>query len=413
MALLGLLAAAALASSVAPAVAADVTTIDGKKFTGTLKAIAAEYVTLQVGGNDVQVPSKQLLAIEFGRKPLPLPPMTRLLELELIDGSTLRLAQFRIRGKRVETQLAVADEKLPPPRYDLTLDVVSYVMRNADDPQHRAAWKKMLANRPKRDLYVTRDGDTLNYLRGIIHQGSEDGARLEFEREAGERISLLLSRATGGLVFHRPQANELPPALCKVQDVFGNVLNARQVELKPDGGVRVLTACGVLFDYPAEAAVSRLDFAQGNLTYLSDRNFELASPELPPEEKNLRLSVYAPVLRDRQLSAEPLKIADRPPFAKGLLIAPDTVLTFDLGGEYRELQAVAGLPESLPDGSAAVRLTIAGDGQPLFSEVIRRRDPPRDIALNIRGVRQLRIIVEGDFPINGNRLILGDARVVK
>jgi hypothetical protein len=94
-------------------------------------------------------------------------------------------------------------------------------------------------------------------------------------------------------------------------------------------------------------------------------------------------------------------------------IAPDTVLTFDLGGEYREFQAVAGLPESVLDGQLAVQLIVEGDGRVLFQQTLRRKDPPKPLSLDIQGIRQLRLIVEGDFAVNGNRLILGNARVVK
>ncbi|GIW85287.1 MAG: NPCBM/NEW2 domain-containing protein [Thermogemmata sp.] len=392
--------------------AAEVITLDGKKLAGDLLAVEKERITLRVGQAQVQIPNNSLLAVELGRTVPPLPKGVKYHEIELTDGSTLRVSRFSIKQRRVECELLSGPEDVPPPRYDLSLDVVFFMMKGAEDPAVRQAWKKMLNARGKRDLYVIREGDTLNFLQGTIHGGTPDGARLDFERAEGERVSLLQSRATGGLVLAHPPRGNLPPKLCKVIDVFGNQLVAQSMELT-EGGVLVTTVAGVRFHYPKLAALARLDFSLGNLAYLSDLPLQITAPELPAEEKELRLHLHLPVLKDRGLSGEVLKVAGQPPFTKGLLIAPDTVITVEPGGEYREFQAIAGLPESVLDGQLAVQLTVEGDGRVLFQQTLRRKDPPKPLALDIQGVRQLRLIVEGDFAVNGNRLILGNARFVK
>jgi len=394
--------------------AAEVITLDGKKLTGDLLAVEKERLILRVGQAQVPVPNNTIQAVDWGRAVPAEPKGTKYHEIELTDGSTLRVSRFSIKQRQVECEPLEGPEGVPPPRYDLTLDVVFFIMRGAEDPTLRTAWKKMLNARGKRDLYVIREGDTFNFLQGTIHGGTPDGLRLDFERAEGERVSLLQSRATGGLVLAHPPQGNLPPKLCKVMDVFGNQLVAQSVQLTDDG-VQVTTVAGVRFHYPKLAALARLDFSLGNLAYLSDLPFQTQAPDLPADEKEkgLRLHVQLPVLKDRGLSGDVLKVAGHPPFSKGLLIAPDTVLTFDLGGEYREFQAVAGLPESLLDGQLAVQLIVEGDGRVLFQQTLRRKDPPQSLSLDIQGVRQLRVIVEGEFPVNGNRLILGNARVVK
>lgn len=395
------------------ATAADLTTLDGKKLSGTLVAVDRDRVVLQVGDAQVQVPVNTIHAIDLARSPASIPAGIRYHEIELTDGSTLKVSRFSIKERRVECELLPGPQGASPPRYELTLDVVFSVMRNADDAAVRAAWKKMLASRGRRDLYVIREGETLNFLQGTIHGGNAEGTRLDFERSDGQRTSLLLSRATGGLVFAHAPMGVVPPTLCRVMDVFGNTLVAQTVVLTPDQGAQITTVAGVRFHYPSRAALVRLDFSLGNVAYLSDLPLQVNAPELPAEEKGLRLHLYQPVLKDRGLTGEALKVAGLSPFAKGLLVAPDVVVTIDLGGEYRELQAVAGLPEAVLDGQLAVRLVIEGDGRPLFQDTLRRKDPPRTLTLDVKGVRQLRLIVEGDFAVNGNRLVLGDARVVK
>ena len=394
--------------------AAEVITLDGKKLTGDLLAVEKERLILRVGQAQVPVPNNTIQTVEWGRAVPTLPKGTKYHEIELTDGSTLRVSRFSIKQRQVVCEPLDGPEGVPPPRYDLPLDVVFFIMRSAEDPTVRTAWKKMLSARGKRDLYVIREGDTFNFLQGTIHGGTPDGTRLDFERAEGERVSLLQSRATGGLVLAHPPQGNLPPKLCKVMDVFGNQLVAQSVQLT-DEGVQVTTVAGVRFHYPKLAALARLDFSLGNLAYLSDLPFQTLAPDLPADEKEkgLRLHLQLPVLKDRGLSGDVLKVAGHPPFSKGLLIAPDTVLTFDLGGEYREFQAVAGLPESVLDGQLAVQLIVEGDGRVLFQQTLRRKDPPKPQSLDIQGIRQLRLIVEGDFAVNGNRLILGNARVVK
>jgi hypothetical protein len=404
----------ALLCCCSPVAAAELTTLDGKKLSGVLLAVDRERVTIRVGDAPVLVPSKNVMVIELGNAAAALPSDQRYHEIELVDGSILRVSNFSIKARRLECTPLVGPPGVPPPRYELTLDVVYSVMRNAGDAAWRATWKKMLTNRSKRDLYVIREGDTLNFLQGTIHGGNAEGTRLDFERSDGQRTSLLLSRATGGLVFAHTPMGAVPPTLCKVIDRFGNTLVAQTVQFVPeDNSIQITTVAGVQVRYSSQVALVRFDFSTGNIAYLSDLPMQLTAPELPAEEKALRLHLQVPLLKDRALSGDPLKVAGHPPFAKGLLVAPDTVITWDLAGEYREFHTVAGLPESVLDGQLAIRLVVEGDGRILFQDTLRRKDPPRSLTLDVKGVQQLRIIVEGDFAVNGNRLVLGEARVLK
>jgi hypothetical protein len=60
---------------------------------------------------------------------------------------------------------------VPAPKFEIGLRAVFSALRWADDPKNREAWKKLLANRGKRDLYVVRDVEGLNYISGTILGG--------------------------------------------------------------------------------------------------------------------------------------------------------------------------------------------------------------------------------------------------
>jgi hypothetical protein len=405
---------AAMASACAGVASADdLSTTGGKVIKGKLVAVDGQGVTFSAGEVPVKVSAKDIVLIDLGNKIVPPAKDTRYHEVELTDGSTFRIVKYAIKGRKMEVEMLPGPMGVEAPRLDLGVEVVFSVMRGADDPANRDAWKKMLGLRGKRDLYVMREAGGLNFLQGTILSGSEKGDSVEFEKEDGTRTRLLLSRANGGLVFAHPQPKELPPTLCKIHDVFGNTLIARSVELNASG-VSVTTVGGLVVKYPAVSALAKLDYAQGNVAYLSDLDPQVDAPEVPADEKGLRLEIVAPVIKDRGVAGDVLKIAGEQPFSKGLSIAPETRLTYNIGGDYRDFKAVAGLPDTVLDANLAVKLTIeTDDGRVLFSEVIRRKDKARPLGLDVKGVKQLRLIVDADLPINGNRLILGDAKVQK
>lgn len=398
------LIALALVSPGAPA--DDVTTTAGKKVTGKLAAVDAKGVSLRVGDGLFEVPAREIVVVDLGNKVRPIPKEAATYsEVELADGSVLRGAKFAVKAAKLEL------EPLPGggPALELPAAAVFTAMKRAEDAKMRGDWKKMLATRGKRDLYVIQQESGLTYLQGTIKGGIADGTAIAFEKESGGEEQLRLARCAG-LVFYRPPPAAVAPTLCRVTDVYGNVLNATAVALAPDGGVTVTTVAGATARYPGTAALVRLDYALGNVAYLSDLDPQVDAPEVPPEER--RLNPVAPVLRDRSLSNEPIRL-DGGTFPKGLCVAPDTALTFTLGGDYAQFRALVGIDENGANGTSAAKVTIEADGQVLFAETVRRKDKPKGAVLAVKGVKQLRIVVEADTPLNGNYVTLADARVQK
>lgn len=394
----------------------DLTTTGGKKLTGKLVAVDAQGATFTTGETQVKVAGKDVVSIDLGNKVSPLPKeadgsAARVNEIELLDGSTFRTGKFVIKGRKLETELFPGPAEVPVPTLDLPLGAVFTVMRGAEDPKNRTAWKEMLGRRGKRDLYVFREGPRLDFVPGTILSGSNDGKELEFVKEDGTKTNLLLSRANAGLVFAPAVPAQAAGTLCKVIDVFGNTLVAKAVEFTP-AGVAVTTVSGVVVKYSSPAALAKFDYGEANVAYLSDLEPKVDAPPAAVDDKGLRTNVTAPFIRDAGVSNEPLKFGNEI-FPKGLTVAPETALTYTLTGDYREFRAVLGVPENSPDGDVAAKVTIQADGRPVFSESVRRKDKPKPLVIDIKGVKELRVIVEADLPVNGNRVVLADARVQK
>jgi hypothetical protein len=386
-----------------PLAAADLSTLTGKKHVGDVTGIADGVLTIRTEAGPVGVAVKDVFVVDFGRKVEAPAKDAKYDEIELVDGSVIRASGLAIKGKIVEPSLLAA--AAPAPKFAVPLETLFFYQRGADDAKARANWRKLLAGRGKRDLFVVRNGDELAPVPGTVLGGNDSGDGIEFEKEAGsERVSYKLTRATGGLVFNQPPRGEIPPTLCKVHDVFGNSLVARDLKVTKDG-YAVTTVAGATFTY-APAALSKLDFSQGNIAYLSDMETTVTAPQAVPGEP------YFTYLRDKNQDGAPLKI-DGISYAKGIWLYPDTTLAYKLNGDYRELKMVVGIDESVPVANSTVRLVILADGKELFAAKVSRKDSAKTLNLDVKGVKELRISLERDGLYLGNQINLAEARVQK
>lgn len=403
------LALALLACINADVTADDVTTTAGKKLNGKLTGVDAQGITFTTAGAGVQISARDIVVVDLGHPVVAPPKDATYSEIELTDGSIFRVAKFALKGKNFEV------DHLPPPAgqtvptYTLPMSSVFSAMKRADEPKQRDHWKKMLSTRGKRDLYVIQQETGLTYVQGTIQEGSADGKTIKFESENGGKADEKLLSRCAGLVFYQPQPASVPPTLCRVIDVYGNSLNAANIAISADGVV-VTTVAGASVKYASTASLSKLDYALGNVAYLSDLQPQVETPDLPAEEKKLNPSVAW--LKDRSLANDGIKL-DNQPYPKGICIAPDTVLTYALGGDYAQFKAMVGIDENGTNATSAAKVTIEADGQILFTDVVRRKDKPKGVVLTVKGVKSLRVIVEADTPLNGNYVILADARVQK
>ena len=404
-----LLAAVAALST---ASAADVTTLAGRKVSGAVVAIDATAVTVQEAGatTPTRLTVKELALVEF--RPSTPPKEAKFDELELTDGSVLRLTKLSVRGKQIEPTLLTPAEAVSAPKFDLPLAAAFSYSRNADDAKSRDDWQKLLTGRGKRDLFVVRGADGLNPLAGTVLEGTEAGDALAFEREDGQRVTLKLSRASGGIAFNQPARDQVPPTLCKVTDAFGNTLVATRLDLAGTA-LTVTTVAGATVTYADRNAIVRLDFRQGNLTYLSD--LDAAADYAPPEKDGLlgeQFGYQRKLTRDRSLDGFDLTL-NGTKFTRGVALPPDCVATYKLAGDYREFKAVVGIPDGANRESWSLRLRVEVGGRAVFDEVLTKAAKPRELVLNVKDAKELRVSVERVGLFAGDQMLLGDARLQK
>jgi hypothetical protein len=379
-------------------------TLAGKTIEGDLVSLSDKEVVLRAKTGILATPLTDVLDLAFPAAPAP-PADSRYGDLELTDGSILHCSQILVPRDQFEAKL------LSGPSVHGPLKAVLSFLGEAEDPKVREEWRGFVAKKTNQDLLAVRDAQgKVNVLDGTFGNGDEKGTSIEFELAAGAKRQLSLTRIHA-LSFVRAPDRSAPAPTCKVFDTSHNVLVAARTSLSGEN-LDTTTASGATARLPL-SQVARLDFSLGKLAYLSDLD-----PVKVVESLNVEgVNHYR---RDKNLDDGPLRLVTRTEertepttFSKGLALHAYTELTYDIGGQYKEFQAIFGVDPAV-GGDSNVKITIEGDGHELLSTEVRRKDNPRPVTCNVAGVRLLRIVVS---PLNlldlGNHLNIVDAKVRK
>lgn len=373
---------------------AKLRTLTGKSYEGELTSLSDQEIVFQAKDERVTVPVRDVLDIELPAAAAP--QQSQYHDIELNDGSLLHCAQLALKGNQIEAKLVGGLElKIP-------LTAVSYVLKDAHDAKVREEWQGILAKRGKSDLLAVKDAEGKpNAFEGTLGEADAKGETIEFETASGKRRPAL--ERVQAMSFLRKAEVNAAPVVCRVRDSGQDLLMAARVALDANG-FTVTTVSGIKVELP-RTAVARLDYSKGKITFLSD-----LEPVKVTERSSVGLVDH--YRRDKNLEEAPLKVA-KETFAKGLSLHAYTELVYDIGGEYKEFKAVLGVDPTV-GGDSHVKVTIEGDGRELFAGEIRRKDPPKTLTIDVKNVKQIRIVVASTGLLDlGDHVNLADAKVSK
>ena len=377
----------------------EVQTVGGDAISGSLVELNDQKVTLQTAAGQVSLEIDKVAAVSpKGNGP---PAQQAAVWVKLVDGSLL-----------VGQDYAVADgqARLTTPEGTIEVparDVVS-VRLQAQTEATAAQWTRIIEGKIDADLIVVRSDQSLDYHKGVLHNVT--GQTVEFALD-GEILPVKRPKVYG-LIYRHPAGRQLPEAHCRLTDAAGSQWLVRSIVLEkeklrwttPTG----LTATRVL------ASVTRVDFSEGKIVFLSDLKPESVTwtPFFGTNGKLPALAEFYAPRRDRALGAKPLKLGGKQ-YAKGLALHSRTEMVFRLPGRFRRLVAIAGIDEGVrPRGN--VRLVIRGDDRVLLEKTVAGTDPPLPVDLDLSGVRRLAILVDfGEDLDVADHLDLCEARVIK
>jgi hypothetical protein len=378
-------------------------TLAGKMEEGDLVSISDTEITLQGKEGPIKTPLAQ--ALDFTLPYETSLPSENYSDVELTDGSVFHCLQYALKGTKLDCKLANGQS------VTLGLAAVASILNDAQNPKIRDEWKAILAKKSNLDQLAVKDAEgKLNIVEGTLGGGDDKGASIEFETGSGAKRRVNLGRVQA-MRFLRTPDQAAAAATCKITDTSRNTWMAAKLTFR-NGRFTIVTTVGVSVECP-QRLVSRVDYSQGKVTYLSDLD-----PVKTTETSNVEAIEH--YRRDRNLDNGPLQLtttvdgrAEAQTFAKGLAIHATAEMVYDVGGQYKELKGLVGVDPGV-GGDSQVRVVIEGDGRELFAADVRRGHDVHKLDCDVKNVRQLRITVRPvGFLDLGNHVNLADARLVK
>ena len=405
-----------------------VTMLDGRVLTGNLDGLTNKSIELSTADGVVRLdPSK---VIHLTPSEAPQLPVERIaVRIEMADGSSLMATGYEVAGRRISISMpgdgdfAAGSQEVmsvrwldhdPPPTVDerAALDAQWSDARDRDSTGDILVIRKTF-NRDDRQTIA------LDYLEGVLSNINDTEVLFDFN---GQRLEVRRQNKIEGVIYYRPERDQLATPFCRIVEVSGSRYAARAVQL--DGGVlRLTTVTDRTFELPIQR-VSKIDYSFGKLVYLSDMT--PVTVEWTPfisaigaddGINHLMARLYRP-RSDQGFGERPLQLrtsrgTPSRTYAKGLAVHSRTELVYRMSGRYQRFLSTVGM-DARTGGQGHVQLTISADDKILLDTELDGSDAPLEIDLDISGARRLQILVDfGDNLDIGDHLNLCDARVSK
>src|SRR5436190_14434028 len=156
----------------APAHAADVQTLSGKKLSGDLIGLDKQTLLLKSADGEIRHPVADILLI--GLNSSDQPPTGVFHDLELIDGSILHCTKLEFKAKTLDVTVA------PEMNLSVPYTKIATLCKDAHDPKNKAEFHQFAAKRGKYDMVAIRSEGRLNALEGTLGDGVAPGDGIEF-----------------------------------------------------------------------------------------------------------------------------------------------------------------------------------------------------------------------------------------
>jgi hypothetical protein len=334
-------------------------TVDGREVAGDIVALTAGNAVMKTRAGRETVPAADIAAIRFGRAGDGVMSAMGRSVLMAPDGSAIAVREVSVsNGQLRAASDLVGSLAVPMERADCLLRP-----NRAESPRDLLREKERLNLVPRRtDVLVVRS-----------QPGQYVAVDAVVDRMDTQQVVVIYDRAESAMPADTiailiPAAPEKPVEPVKT---LGQLVAT-------DGSRLNFTAFGQLT--ATKAALTEIRFRGENEQPLSDLR-PVAVKETPFFDDAF------PWQKDRSVSGAPLQL-DGKTYEKGLGLHADCRLTFDLGGKYRRLTALAGIDEQVLSGMAV--LTVLADGKPLADRIALARDKPAvRLDLKLDGAREL------------------------
>jgi hypothetical protein len=396
------------------------THLDGTAVSGQLHGWSGNDIVLVRADGEVRLQTDHLVSLRW---PSPGPSVTGREAngglVELTDGTVLPMKEFAANEATATIEISA-----PPPAKGQTMTLplrqVVVVRSGRFEPQIEQQWEEIRSQDAASDLLVlfSPDRKNLDQAEGVL--GPVTSAKIEFELD-GDTRRVDRGRLAGWIYFRKRASPESDP-LCIVHGRTGLRACAKNVRLK-DETLEITTTGGAKLAWPL-ADVDFADFSAGKIIYLSDMKPALArwTPLIGFASAAESAADYGQVRADQSAFGGPLSLylegiggsaREAKSFGKGLAIRSRTELVYRLPAGFKQFVALAGI-EPATHATGDVQLSIYGDDRSLVNADIAGDERPREIKLDVTGVKRLKIVVDyGQNLDTGDWLNLCEARLIK
>ena len=341
-----------------------------------------------------------------------MPPIFRKftpIDVELIDGSLFHCKDITFDKDQVELTLLAPDgsagQKLAVP-----MTLLATMLREANDARNRLNFQALVRSGSKRDMIVFNEGTRLNASQGTFGEAGKNG-RIAFTDAAtgGDRSIKITS--IHGMIFRQIPGGARPATLGKVVDRSKNILFAQSITATKGGAIAVETVAGLKVNFAGVDALAQFDFSSAVLKYISDLDPINITAKLYDSPLNRKFRRWR---RDTNPAGDdPIRL-ERVKFVKGLSVPSGYDLTYDIGGDYKELRGQLGIDDSM-DYATTVQVKIEADGKTILDQPVKRGEPVKALNLDVRNVKELRVIVSSPEENLGlsQAVSFGDFKVTK
>lgn len=401
-------------------------------------SVDAKQLVYKANGKQITRPIGEILKIDF-RDPAK-PAVSKYSQIDLTDGTALLASEWAIKGRTLELVL------LSGPTVKLPLSTVNGILTPAHNEKDKADWRNRVINsRGKEALVMKRKltkkdkggkeieildefGNnvyTTFNLPATIGDGDEGGETIALGIITDEKVEKVTrkQREIHGLIFPHALDQKAPPVMCKLVDTAQNVVVVSKLTGGEGGAVSVTTPSGARMDFKANE-IAQIDYTKGRLDFLS--SLPPVKTDVTPgpfDDKGKEGKWY--VYRDSNLDNVPIRLGGTS-YRQGLTILPDVDLTWDLGGNYRQFEAIVGIDDGTKaEGELVVTVSIDNKETvvPIVSrttkgkngEAIAPARPAQKLSLNVKDATTLKISVKAKDELSGLSISvsLGDAKVSK
>ncbi|MCP4192106.1 MAG: hypothetical protein GY768_15955 [Planctomycetaceae bacterium] len=401
----------ALFIAFAGTIGAELEMRDGQTTSVQIDQLNESSITTISDGQPTSIAAEEVSALRFDHPEI---NSQDKLFVRLRNGTTLFGTKIIANKGKLTIQLAVG------PQITIPTNLVDYALLQSTSTALDLEREEILTSKPIGDvIIIRRPNQKLDSVEGVAGDITDDAVRFKLDEDW---IDVRRGKVDGLWFFHPSELAD-PSPRCNVKLVDGSQLKAEKIMRNADT-IEVTTTDNLVFGLPINR-IRAFEYSSSKSFFLSDLEIERAtltpSLDIPRLANDLAdLGVDQPLLPKANSSfigSSSLKLAAADgvinEYTKGLAIHSRTELSYRLGGEYRQLQALAGL-DPTTRRTGFVSLIIRGDKKELFRSDIRPGTPPAQIDLDLTGVNRLTILVDyGDSSDIADRLNLCDARLTK